>query len=185
MLNILDVDRPAADEIVVAQAPGNHHDFVLDQQMPKFLEGLAKQADFHPRCIVIEYHADPVATLTHINDQTGHGRFAFGLAVLALAFCRLWRRLGNDITELAVRQVPRVKTNRVEGMAGQVQSQCLLLVVEEQPFLPFGQFRRLAVRDFDRGFGEAEHIVLTCRCCLGDLICTAQRLGDLVHHAAP
>ena len=180
----LGVDGPAADEVIVAQRSGYDDDFVFLQEVAEFLERLTEEADFHPTGVIVEYHADAIAALAHVNDQAGNSCLTTR-GVVALALVGLGRRFRNYLAQFAVRKITRIVPYRIEWMSCQVQAQRFILIAQEETFLPLLKLDRgvLRLHVCDR-LAEAEHVILTSRCSLGLLVCATQGLRDLVHQAA-
>ena len=148
MQNVLDVDRPAADEIIVTQSAGNDDDFVFHQQVPELLKRLAEEAHFHARGVVIEHHADPIATLPDIHDQPRDGRLALRLCVFAFTFIGLRRRFRRDVTQLAISKIARIMAHSIKRVPGQIQAKRFLSRYSGDSLLPFRQLRRFVLSDF-------------------------------------
>ena len=96
--------------------------------MLKFLVRLAEQAHFHPRGIIVKNHADSIASLAQIGDQTRNSHFTAGLTVIAFALCVLGSRfikgskvydypkiklLMNRIVNTMIRYAFRIETNDI------------------------------------------------------------------------
>ena len=128
MHDVLCVDGPCTQKVIVAKRARDDDDLVLDQQMPECLEGFVEQPDFDAPCVVVEDDADAVAALAHVDDQSGDRHFATGLGIVTIASAILRRRLGRQVTETPVDEKPCIVTHGVERVAGQVQAERLLLV---------------------------------------------------------
>ena len=89
MQDILDVHRPATDEIIVAQTTGDDNDLVFDEKVAKLLKRLAEKAHFHSRRIIIEDDAYTIAALSYIHNQTGNSRLTLGLCLFTFTLAGL------------------------------------------------------------------------------------------------
>ena len=118
--NVLGVNRPVRQEIVVAKSTTHNDDLVFDKQMAKLLERFAKQADFHARSIVIERHTDAVTTLAYIGNQSGDSYLPPGLCVVSLALGRLRRCFRHQVNKFAVDKNHRIGAHRIERMTRQI-----------------------------------------------------------------
>ena len=85
MQDILGIERPCCDEVVISKCASHNDDLVFHQQMPKFSKCLAEQAEFHATTVVVEYDADAVAAFADVDDETGDSNFAARLCVITLS----------------------------------------------------------------------------------------------------
>ena len=163
MQDIPGINRPGAIEIVVAETTADDDNLVLYQQMSKFLERLAEQADFDAPAAVVENDAYTVAAFAYINNQAGHSNFTTYLCRSAVARRSLGRRFCCEVRESSIDKKPCVFAKRIKRVSGQVKTQRLSFIAQQQPLLPLAHVDEL--RCFSVGFGsiQPKHVILPSR----------------------
>ena len=183
MQDILHVNCPATEKIIVAKRPTDDDDFIFDEQVTKFLEGFAEQIDFHTRAVIVEHHADAITALANLGDETCNGHFTTRLIVGALTLEILRRWFSDEVGQLTVDEEHGVRAYFIKRMPREIQAKRFFFVVEQFALRPFGhRYWRLRVFGFS-GLLQSEHIILACRRSTCLLLCAGDRFIELLAQA--